>query len=116
MTTTKGSASEVLLLVVTWTSLVALAWLVVRRDERSLDAPKLARAWPEPSRDSAIIGLALLGAPILAVVAVFVHFARTRRCRPGGLFAGAAWAFVVLGVTVGLAQVVALALGIPVDG
>lgn len=85
--------SEVVILVASWIVLTLLGWLAVRFDERHLDRrdpEALARAWPEPSRDSALIGLPLLAAPLLGLFAVAYHFWRTRRFRPRGLLLGLA--------------------------
>jgi hypothetical protein len=59
-------------------------------DERRLKKPALEHAWPPTSRDAAIFGVFLFGAAY-AVLAVLIHFVRTRRSLWGaavGLFWG----------------------------
>ena len=103
--------------------LITLSVLVVKFDERRLDEERLERAWPPPSRDNALIGLALLGAPIVGLFAVWFHFFRTRsralwppwRWSPTGFLLGIA---AVLGIMIANAVVVlalAYVLGLPLD-
>ncbi|MEA2751074.1 MAG: hypothetical protein QOI41_5217, partial [Myxococcales bacterium] len=60
---------EVLILVASFAVVVTASALVVRFDERRLDEERLERAWPPASRDNAIIGLSLLGAPLVGLFA-----------------------------------------------
>ncbi len=89
--------------------------LIVRYDERRLrrlaDAgdvraeQQLERAWPPAGRDNALIGLALLAAPLLALCALFFHFFRTRSAswrRP--------WTWSPTGALLGLVAVVMVVL------
>ncbi|AKV01805.1 hypothetical protein AKJ09_08468 [Labilithrix luteola] len=94
------SPYEVVLLVASWALLVTLSSLVVRRDERKLDEAQLERAWTPASRDNALIGLSLLGSPLLGLFAVAYHFARTRRFRPVGLLQGLGWSIGILAINV----------------
>lgn len=110
---------EVVLLVVSIVTLIVLMSAVVRWDERRLarkeDEAALERAWLPSSRDSALIGLAMLASPLLSLFAVLWHFWRTRRFHPKGFLFGA---LAVLAVLVGNALVVtglAWALGLPLD-
>jgi hypothetical protein len=97
---------------------------VVRLDERRLDEETLERAWPATSRDNALIGLAFLASPLLALFAVWFHFFRTRskalwppwRWSPKGFLLGLAAVLVVLIVHVAIVLSVAYALGMPLDG
>jgi hypothetical protein len=106
--------------------------LVVRRDERRLqraadagdaDAEeRLERAWPPPSRDNALIGLAMLGAPLIGLFAVWLHFFRTRSRRgwlPVRLIArvgvGLLWVLLILVVNAAVVTALAYALGVPLD-
>ena len=103
--------------------LVTASVLVVRFDERRLSDERLERAWPAPSRDNALIGLALLGAPIVGLFAVWFHFFRTR-----SRALWPPWRWSVLGFLLGLVAVLAImianavvvlglayALGLPLD-
>ncbi len=85
------SPYEVVILVASCTVLITGSVLIVRADERRLEraaelpteagqlaASRLERAWPSPSRDNALIGLALLAAPLLGLFAVWFYFFRTR--------------------------------------
>lgn len=105
--------SEVVLLVVSWIVLTALGVVAVRLDERRLDPDALARAWPETSRDSALIGLPLLASPLLGLFAVALHFWRTRRFHPRGLVLGIAVAALVLTVDVVVVTALAWLLDVP---
>ncbi|MDB4937441.1 MAG: hypothetical protein JWP87_4413 [Labilithrix sp.] len=117
------SPYEVVILVASCTVLVTASVLVVRFDERRLNEQRLERAWPPSSRDNALIGLALLAAPLLGLFAVWFHFFRTRsgalwppwRWSPKGFALGIA---AVIGIMIVNAVVVlslAYALGLPLD-
>lgn len=67
----------------------AVAFLVIQRDERSLGERELARAWPPASRASAIVGFG-------GVVALPLHFLRTRRNFAGVGLAVLAFVGIVL--------------------
>jgi hypothetical protein len=112
------SPLEVVLLVASMATIVTLMSVVVRRDERRLerhDEEALERAWPPPSRDSALIGLSLLGTPLLGLFAVFWHFWRTRRWRPKGFVLGAGAAIAILVIDVVAVTALAWALGLPLE-
>ena len=109
------SPLEVLILVASIAMLVTLMVVVVRRDEKRLDDEALERAWPETSRDSALIGLSLLGSPLLGLFGVFWHFWRTRRWRPKGFLLGIVFAAAILLVDVVAITALAWALGLPLD-
>jgi hypothetical protein len=109
------SPLEVVVLVFSVTVLVVLMNVVVRRDERRLDEESLERAWPPSSRDSALIGLSLLGSPIIGLLAVWFHFWRTRRWHPKGFLLGGGFAIGILLVNVLLVTALALVLGLPLD-
>ncbi len=106
---------EVVVLVFSLAVLVTLMVFVVKRDERRLDDESLERAWPETSRDSALIGLSLLGSPILGLFAVMWHFWRTRRWHPKGLALGLGASVLILVVNALLVTALAWALGMPLD-
>ncbi|HEV8550731.1 MAG TPA: hypothetical protein VGQ57_16915, partial [Polyangiaceae bacterium] len=76
------------------------AW-IVRRDVKRLRPRELARAWPEPSLWSAVVGFSPLCIPI--------HFLRTRRSLLGALL-GVAWFAGALVAVNGIAWVVDAAL------
>jgi hypothetical protein len=106
-----ASVSEVIVLVASWAVSTALCFAVIVRDERRLDDETLARAWPPPSRDCAIIGLGLFAVPF--------HFIKTRsrsmwpwRWSPRGLALGVAWTLVVLIGNVAVVLALDLALGL----
>ncbi|MDB4940611.1 MAG: hypothetical protein JWP97_145 [Labilithrix sp.] len=121
------------LLVVSMVVVIAASWLVVRWDERRLERAaasgdrlaeeRLARAWAAPGRDNALIGLPLLAAPLLGIVAVWFHFFRTRsssllrpwRWSPVGFLLGLAGAALVLLTNAVVVIALALALGMPLD-
>lgn len=88
---------EIVLLVVSWIALVWSMVIVVKWDERRLDDEALERAWPPAGRDSAIIGLSLLGSPLLGLFALFFHFFRTRS---RALWPPTAWSLKGLGLGV----------------
>lgn len=61
---------HVIELVISWIVTTALTFLVVIVDERRMSHERLERAWPEASRDAAIIAFGVLALPI--------HFMKTR--------------------------------------
>lgn len=108
--------SEVVILIASWIVLTVLGVVAVRFDERRLarrDPDALARAWPETSRDSALIGLPLLASPLLGLFAVAFHFWRTRRFHPRGLLLGLAAVAIVLAADVAVVAALAWALDVP---
>ena len=109
------SPLEVVLLVASMATLVTLMVVVVRRDERRLGEEALERAWPPTSRDSALIGLSLLGSPLLGLFGVFWHFWRTRRWGVKGFALGLGFAAAILVVDVVAVTALAWALGLPMD-
>ncbi len=106
---------EVVILVLSLIVLMTASSLVVRFDERRSDEERLERAWPETSRDNALIGLAFLASPLLALFGVWFHFFRTRRWRPKGFLLGLAAVVLVLVVHAAIVLSVAYALGMPLD-
>ena len=114
---------EVVILVLSLIVLMAASSVVVRLDERRLDEERLARAWPETSRDNALIGLAFLASPLLSLFAVWFHFFRTRsralwppwRWSPKGSLLGVAAVVLVMVVHAAIVLSVAYALGMPLD-
>lgn len=114
---------EVVILVLSLVVLMAASSLVVRLDERRLNEERLERAWPETSRDNALIGLAFLAAPLLALFGVWFHFFRTRsqalwppwRWSPKGFLLGLAAIVAVLIIHAAIVLSVAYALGMPLD-
>jgi hypothetical protein len=73
MTTTSVTLREagpVIELLISWVVTTALTFLVVILDERHLSEERLERAWPPTSRDAAIA--------VFGVLALFVHFIKTR--------------------------------------
>ncbi len=72
---------------------------VVTRDERRLKGPALEHAWPAASRDAAILGVFLFGAPY-AALAVVIHFARTRHSF-WGVLVGLLWGLCLLLLDIG---------------
>lgn len=106
--------AETTVLVASIALLITLCSYVVRRDERRLERrgedERLARAWPDTSRDAALIGLSFLLSPLAGLFGVVYHFFRTRRWHPLGLGLGLLWAagiFLVYAVVVtGLAYLV----------
>jgi len=88
---------ELLLVVVPWLTMTALASFVIRFDEERLDDERRLRAFPYPSRLNATFGLALMSP--LQLLSIPVHFGRTRRS--------------ILGVLAGLGLAIAVfALGV----
>lgn len=114
---------EVVILVLSLVVLMAASSLVVRLDERRLDEERLERAWPATSRDNALIGLAFLASPLLALLGVWFHFFRTRsralwppwRWSPKGFLLGLAAVVAVLLVHAAIVLSVAYALGMPLE-
>jgi hypothetical protein len=75
--------SEILVVALSLTLNALLPYLIVRRDLRRLSAERLARAWPDASFLSAVVGFGPFSLPI--------HFAKTRRSLAGlGLGVGLA--------------------------
>ncbi len=119
----RESPYEVVLLVVSFAVVVTASVLVVRWDERRLDEERLERAWPPASRDNALIGLSMLGAPIVGLFAVWFHFFRTRsramwppwRWSPKGFALGLAAVVVILIANAAAVLTLAYALGLPLD-
>jgi hypothetical protein len=117
------SPYEVVLLVVSCAVLVTASVLVVRFDERRLSEERLERAWSPASRDNALIGLALLAAPLLGLFAVWLHFFRTRsramwppwRWSPAGFFLGLAAVVGIVILNAAIVMALAYALGMPLD-
>ena len=114
---------EVVILVLSLIVLMVASSVVVRFDERRMNEERLERAWPETSRDNALIGLAFLASPLLALFAVWFHFFRTRsralwppwRWSPKGFALGIAGVVVVLVVHAAIVLSVAYALGMPLE-
>ena len=117
------SPYEVLILLASFAVVVTGSVLVVRWDERRLDEERLERAWPPASRDNALIGLSLLGAPIVGLFAVWFHFFRTRsramwppwRWSPKGFLLGLAAVLVVMIANAAVVLTLAYALGLPLE-
>src|SRR5688500_18512643 len=117
------SPYEVVILIVSCAVLVTASVLVVRWDERRLGGERLGRAWPPPSRDTALIGLALLAAPLLGLFAVWFHFFRTRsralwppwRWSPTGFGLGLAAVLAIMLANAAVVLSLAYALGLPLD-
>jgi len=117
------SPYEVVILVVSFAVVVTVSVLVVRWDERRLDEERLERAWPPASRDNAIIGLSMLGAPLIGLFAVWFHFFRTRsralwppwRWSPKGFLLGLLAVLVVLIANAAVVLTLAYALGLPLE-
>ncbi len=97
---------ELVQVIVSWLVTLPAVVLVIKADEKRLDAEALARAWPPQSRDAAIFGLWNLGVHPLCVL---VHFARTRRSVLG-TGVGLAWVVAILLVDAGAQTGVALAI------
>jgi hypothetical protein len=117
------SPYEVLILLASFAVVVTGSVLVVRWDERRLDEERLERAWPPASRDNALIGLSLLGAPLVGLFAVWFHFFRTRsramwppwRWSPTGFLLGLAAVLVVMIANAAVVLTLAYALGLPLE-
>ncbi len=82
--------SEVVTLLVSWGLSLALLFKLLAWDERRLSPERNARAWPPATRSLALV--------YFGVVALPVHFARTRRTLLGFL-EGVAW-----GVAIGVVE------------
>jgi hypothetical protein len=93
---------EFVQVVTSWVASVGAFATLVIRDERRLKKPALEHAWPPASRDAAILGVFLFGAAY-AVLAVLIHFARTRRTLRGAAI-GLFWGVCVLLLDVGAAM------------
>jgi len=119
----RESPYEVVLLVVSFAVVVTASVLVVRWDERRLDEDRLERAWPPASRDNALIGLSLLGAPLVGLFAVWFHFFRTRsramwppwRWSPKGFALGLVAVLAIMIANAAAVLTLAYALGLPLD-
>jgi hypothetical protein len=117
------SPYEVVILVVSCAVLVTASVLVVKFDERRLSEERLERAWPPASRDNALIGLALLAAPLLGLFAVWFHFFRTRsralwppwRWSPIGFLLGLAAVVAIMIANAVVVLTLAYALGLPLE-
>jgi hypothetical protein len=117
------SPYEVVILIVSCAVLVTASVLVVRFDEKRLSEERLERAWPPSSRDNALIGLALLGAPIVGLFGVWFHFFRTRsralwppwRWSPAGFGLGVAAVVAIMAVNAAVVLTLAYLLGLPLD-
>ena len=114
---------EVVVMVASCAILVTASVFVVKRDERRLDEERLERAWPPSSRDNALIGLALLGAPILGLFGVVFHFFRTRskamwppwRWSPLGFVLGLGWALGIMVLNALVVTALAWAFDLPLE-
>ena len=121
------------ILVASCTVIIIVSSLIVRYDERRLQRAaddgdrvaeeRLERAWSAPSRDNALIGLALLAAPLLGLFAVWFHFFRTRsrslwrpwRWSASGFFLGLGAVVVIMLANAAVVISLAYALGLPLD-
>jgi hypothetical protein len=97
---------ELVQVIVSWLVTLPAVVIVIRADERRLDAGALERAWPPQSRDAAIFGLWNLGVHPLCVL---IHFARTRRTLVGTCL-GLVWVVAILLADEGVQNGVALAI------
>ena len=75
---------DILALIVPWTTMTASVLALLGRDERRLSYDQRARAWPLAARLNAVVGLGLMASP-LHLLALPIHFARTRRTVRGAL-------------------------------
>jgi hypothetical protein len=90
--------NDVLEILVSWAVSTTFIFGVIMADERRMekrDDPRLERAWPPASRSSAIIGFGVLAVPL--------HFLRTRRSFLGLLLAIGFTALALLVETIALA-------------
>ena len=122
-----------MILVASCAVIVIVSSLIVRFDERRLQRAadngdlraeeRLERAWTPPSRDSALIGLALLAAPLLGLFAVFFHFFRTRSravlrpwtWSPWGFLLGLLAVLAVMAANAAVVVTLAYVLGLPLE-
>jgi len=112
------------LIVVSCTVIITVSSLIVRCDERRLQRAaesgepgaekRLERSWSAPSRDNALIGLALLAAPLLGLFAVWFHFFRTR-LSVKGFALGVAAVVVVMIANAAIVLPLAWLVGLPLD-
>jgi hypothetical protein len=89
---------DVLEILVSWVVSTSFLFAVIILDERRMDRrddPRLERAWPPSSRASAIIGFGVLALPL--------HFLRTRRNLIGLLLAIGFTALALLVESIALA-------------
>jgi hypothetical protein len=133
VTPQQESPYEVVILIASCAVLVTASVLVVRFDERRLERAaengdevaqaQLEWAWSPPSRDNALIGLALLGAPVVGLFAVWFHFVRTRTRGTGWPFLRSAWGFflgilavfAIMAANAAVVLTLAYALGLPLE-
>jgi hypothetical protein len=89
---------EVVEIIVAWIGLPSLAYRLVLWDESRLRGERLERAWPRKSRVAAVVGLSIVFWPMASLVALIIHFGRTRRSIAGVAlgFAVAALAYAIL--------------------
>lgn len=114
---------EVVIMVASAATLITLSSLVVRFDERRLGEERLERAWPPAGRDNALIGLGMLLSPLLSLVAVWLHFFRTRsramwppwKWSPRGWLLGLACVVGILAVNVIVVLAIASAVGLDLE-
>lgn len=119
----QDSPWEVVIMVVSAATLITLSSLVVRFDERRLGEERSERAWPPAGRDNAIIGLGMLLSPLVALLAVWFHFFRTRsramwppwRWSARGWLLGLSCAIGILAVNVLVVLTIAAAVGLDVE-
>jgi hypothetical protein len=130
---TSANPYEVVFLTVSTLVLIVSCSAVVRYDERRLTrdaslgdgraATYLERAWPPSSRDNALIGLSLLGAPLFGLFGVGFHFFRTRsrsilvpwRWSPTGALLGIGAIALVIAIHTALLFTLAYVLGLPLE-
>jgi hypothetical protein len=89
---------DVLEILVSWAVSTAFMFAIVIMDERRMDRrddPRLERAWPPSSRASAIVGFGIVALPL--------HFLRTRRSFVGFLLAVGFTAAALVVETIALA-------------
>jgi hypothetical protein len=122
----RDSPWEVVIMVASAATLITCSSLVVRFDERRLgrlDEERLERAWPEAGRDNALIGMGMLLSPLVPVLAVWLHFFRTRstalwpprKWSVRGWLLGLACAVALMAVNVGVVLTIAAAAGLDVE-
>ena len=121
------------MIVVSLVVMMTVSSLIVRWDERRLQRAAdrgdaraeacLERAWWPASRDNALIGLAFLAAPLLALFAVWYHFFRTRSrsvllpwtWSPVGFLMGVAAVLAVMLANAAVVLTLAWVMGIPLE-